>query len=158
MILSPISNITVPKLFLHSKINLPSLKYNYSLSTYRWNNFIQHVNCCKVISEKFKTQFCLIVEVLVIPLTHHFEPITPVFLSLWHAPLLFTNPKWCLQFQHLILTTFLNPLMWEGIPLISAYLQLFFRIHTWTFSYANTLAKKFPPALTSVKHLYYFKV
>lgn len=72
MILSLIPNIIVPKLFLHRQINLLSLKYNYSLSTYRSKKLIHHVSCFKVISEKFNTQFCLIFEVLVIPLTHHF--------------------------------------------------------------------------------------
>lgn len=81
-----------------------------------------------------------------------------LFVSLWHAPLPYLPTQTDAFNFNLILATFLNP--WSGSTHHSLLLptHFFFRIHTFIFSYANSLVKKFSPPVISVKHLYYFKV
>lgn len=112
-------------------------------------SIIHLVNCCKVISETFKPLFSQ-------PITLSLSLLS-FCISVTCTPSLFTNPNWCLQFQP-YLGYFFKSLKWKYTPLTSITYTLFFRIHTFIFSYANSLVKKFSPPVISVKHLYYFKV
>lgn len=85
---------------------------------------IPHLNFFKVVFRGIQKQFCLISQVLVIPLVQHLQPVTLFLCCLFVAPS-FTKLNRCLQLQYFIQAIFLNPSLWKYILISTTNLLCF---------------------------------